>query len=98
LPASFFFMNLFLHVALPLGIVFGMWIHTARLARTVWFPIRPVFIGALISLFLLAVLCPPSLGPKADLLRVLGEVPVDLWYGFWIPLLNSSGAFAIFLL
>lgn len=88
LPSSFFFMNLFLHVAIPLGIVFGMWIHTARLARTVWFPIKPVFYVSLLGLIVLSIVIPAPLPEKADLLKAVGPTPVDLWYGFWIPLLD----------
>ena len=39
-PSQFFFMNLFLHVAIPLGMVCFLWLHTARLARAAWFPER----------------------------------------------------------
>ncbi len=38
--APFFFMNLFLHVAVPLGMIGFLWLHTSRLARAAWFPER----------------------------------------------------------
>ncbi len=93
LPSSFFFMNLFLHVAIPLGMLFGMWIHTARLARTKWYPIRSIFWGSSIALLLLSVVWPATLAPEANLLRRLGQVPTDWWYNFWVPLqeLTSPG-------
>ena len=96
LPASFFFMNLFLHVAIPLLMVFGMWVHTARLARTVWFPTKPIFYGALIGLTVLALIVPAPLIEKADLTQQTGRIPVDLWYGFWIPLQDTFGPGTIF--
>ena len=98
IPSSFFFMNLFLHVAVPLAMVFGMWVHTARLARTVWLPIRAVFWGVVLALLLLSILYPATLAPQADLLRLLGRVPVDLWFGFWIPLLDVVGPVVVLLL
>ena len=88
--SSFFFMNLFLHVAVPLGMFFGLWIHTARLARTVWFPEKRVFIGSIIAFSLLAILWPAPLPSQADLLQVIGVVPVDIFSGFWLPLAKSS--------
>ena len=98
LPASFFFMNLFLHIALPLGILFGMWIHTARLARTVWLPIKPVFFSSLVVLVLVSILIPATLLPEADLLQVIGKINADWWYGFWIPLIDLSSAGTVALL
>ena len=88
-PASFFFMNLFLHIAIPLGMVFAMGIHTARLARTVWFPTRSVFWPTLAALTLLSVLMPAVLMPKADLLQMLGEINIDWFYLGWIPLIDT---------
>ena len=90
LPASFFFMNLFLHVAIPLGMVFGMWIHTARLARTIWFPIKSVFLYCLIGLTILSIALPAVLLPEANMLRIIGRIQIDWWYGFWIPLIYKS--------
>jgi ferredoxin len=88
LPSSFFFMNLFLHVAIPLGMVLGMWIHTARLARTIWFPRHKIFVWTVIGLFLLSVLFPTPLLGKADLLILLERIPTDWWFGIWIPLID----------
>lgn len=83
---AFFFMNLVAHVALPIGIGLFLWVHTARLARPKLFPPRLLFGTLVVLLLALSVVWPaPLLGP-ADLLRVPGRVPVDSFYGFWIPL------------
>lgn len=82
--AAFFFVNLFLHAALPLLVVFGLWVHTSKLARTRWFPVRPIFGGALVALAVLALVSRPPLQEKADLLQSIGQVKLDWWYGFWI--------------
>lgn len=87
--ASFFFMNLFLHVALPLGMFLILWIHLARLSRPVWFPRKMhgyCLIGIL--LFISMVWAAPLL-PKADLLQMVGTVPGDILYGFWLPITPS---------
>lgn len=91
-PSSFFFMNLFLHVALPLGLMIGVWIHTARLARTVWFPIPSMFAGTVVGLTLLALVLPATLLSQADLLSLVGRIRVDLFLGFWLPLLDVAPA------
>ncbi|MCB0319761.1 MAG: cytochrome b N-terminal domain-containing protein [Bdellovibrionales bacterium] len=90
LPSSFFFMNLFLHVAIPLAMFIVMWIHTARLARTVWFPISQIFYYSLIGLFILSCVIPAPLAEPANLLLVPQEVPIDLWYNFWVPFLQHG--------
>lgn len=84
-PAQFFFMNLFLHVAVPLGMVAILWLHTSRLARAAWFPERPVMLAALAGLVVLSVAWPAPLPPKAYLLAIPGRIATDWFYGFWLP-------------
>jgi ferredoxin len=88
--APFFFMNLFLHVAVPLGMIGFLWLHTSRLARAAWFPERRVVWCALVGLVLLSVLWPAPLPPAADLLAIPGRVRTDWFYGFWLPLAQGS--------
>lgn len=84
-PSSFFFMNLFLHVALPLGLAGGLWIHVSRLARPAWLPPPAIRRWTLAALAVAAALVPAGLAPRADLLALPGEVPTDLLYAFWLP-------------
>jgi ferredoxin len=91
-PAQFFFMNLFLHVAVPLGMVALLWLHTSRLARAAWFPERRVTLVALAGLVLLAVAWPAPLPPRADLLAIPGRIATDWFYGFWLRLADISPA------
>ncbi len=88
--AAFFFVNLFLHAALPLGLFAGLWIHTSKLARARWFPIRPILLTSILLIILVALFVHPPVQQKADLLRSLGRLELDWWYGFWIPALRSS--------
>ncbi|MCO5113427.1 MAG: cytochrome b N-terminal domain-containing protein [Bdellovibrionaceae bacterium] len=83
-PASFFFLNLFLHVVLPLGMVFGIWIHTSRMARADWFPHKKIIYGMLASLIVVSVIWPAPLGLKADLLKSPEDYPIDWFFNFWI--------------
>jgi Pyruvate/2-oxoacid:ferredoxin oxidoreductase delta subunit/coenzyme F420-reducing hydrogenase delta subunit len=84
-PAAFFFLNLFLHVALPLGAAAGLWIHLSRLARPVIIPPRPLLYAVSGALTALAILRPTPLAPQADLLGLPPSIPLDLFYAFWLP-------------
>ncbi|MDH3270810.1 MAG: hydrogenase iron-sulfur subunit [Gemmatimonadota bacterium] len=85
MPSAFFFLNLFAHIAIPVGILLILWIHVSRLARTNVWPPRPLLWGMIGTLTLLSVLWPATLGPEADPLRIPSEVAIDLFYGFWLP-------------
>jgi len=88
--APFFFMNLFLHVAVPLGMIFFLWLHTSKLARAAWFPERRVVWSTLIGFLALSLLWPAPLPPAADLLTIPGRVSTDWFYAFWLPLAQGS--------
>jgi ferredoxin len=90
--AQFFFMNLFLHVAVPLGMICFLWLHTTRLARAAWFPERRVVWWTVGGLVALSVLRPAPLPPAADLLAIPGRVSTDWFYGFWLPVVQGSPA------
>ncbi|HET9271042.1 MAG TPA: 4Fe-4S binding protein [Vicinamibacterales bacterium] len=90
MPSQFFFMNLFLHVAVPLGMVCFLWLHTSRLARASWFPERRLTLAIVLGFVALAVAWPAPLPPPADLLALPGRVPADLFYGFWLPVAERS--------
>jgi ferredoxin/coenzyme F420-reducing hydrogenase delta subunit len=94
-PAQFFFMNLFLHVAVPLAMVVFLWLHTVRLARAAWFPERRATLVALAGFVLLSLAWPAPLPPKADLLTIPGRIATDWFYGFWLPLSELSPATAL---
>ena len=87
---SFFFMNLFLHLALPIGLIFGLWVHTAKISRSRWFPIRPIFVWSIAAFVILGIAWPAALPPKANLFEMWGTVPVDLIAAFWLPLIPAS--------
>src|SRR5262245_786264 len=90
--AQFFFMNLFLHVAVPLGMICFLWLHTTRLARAAWFPERRVVWWTLAGLMALSVLWPAPLPPAANLLAIPGRVSTDWFSAFWLPVVQASPA------
>ncbi|MYG80680.1 MAG: hypothetical protein F4187_02395, partial [Gemmatimonadetes bacterium] len=90
LPSAFFFMNLFLHIALPIGLAIFLWLHVARVARPVILPPRRLLWTSVGLLAAAAILLPVPLGPGADLLRTPGDVTLDLFYSFWLPAAASA--------
>ena len=89
LPPAFFFLNLFLHIALPIGIAIFLWVHLARLARPVLLPPPPVLWSTVAILTAVSVLLPAGVGAPADLLSLPGATVVDLFYAFWLPVART---------
>jgi coenzyme F420-reducing hydrogenase delta subunit/Pyruvate/2-oxoacid:ferredoxin oxidoreductase delta subunit len=84
--SAFFFLNLFAHIALPVGLLLVLWLHVSRVARPVLLPPRPVLWVGGGLLVLLSLVWPAALGREADLLLLAGRAPFDLWYTWWVPL------------
>jgi ferredoxin len=85
IPGAFFFINLFLHVAIPLGVAAGLWIHVSRVARPALLPPRPLSLALIGGLILLAVVWPAPLPPAANPFAQAPSVAIDLVYSFWLP-------------
>lgn len=85
MPAAFFFLNLFLHVALPIGVALLLWVHVARVARPVLLPPRGLLWASVGLLLVASLLVPAPLGPRADLYARIGVVDLDALYGFFLP-------------
>jgi ferredoxin len=84
-PGAFFFLNLFLHVALPLGLGLLLWLHVSRLARPALLPPRQVLWGTLAALVLVAVAWPLPMAPEANPFLRAEAVELSWLYGFWLP-------------
>jgi coenzyme F420-reducing hydrogenase delta subunit/Pyruvate/2-oxoacid:ferredoxin oxidoreductase delta subunit len=89
MPGAFFFLNYFLHIAVPLGMALFLYLHLARVARPKLLPERGLAWGIVGALVLVSVLFPVPLAPPADPGVVLEEVTGNLFYGFWVPLSRS---------
>ncbi len=92
IPNAFFFLNLFAHVALPIGLGLLVWIHVSRTARPVLLPPRKLNIAIVLALTVLALAWPIGMAPRAELLRIPQTVPLDFFYGFWLPLTRGVPA------
>ncbi|MEW6279103.1 MAG: hydrogenase iron-sulfur subunit [Candidatus Eremiobacterota bacterium] len=89
---GFFFAVMFLHVATPLGAAGLVYLHLSRLARPLLFPPRELTRLALVALVLFSMAVPLSRPEAADVFSLQGPVPLDLYYGFWIPVQGWLGA------
>lgn len=88
IPGAFFFLNLFLHVALPIGVGLLLWIHVSRVARPAILPPRGLTWGVTGLLLALSVFWPVAMAPAADLLRLPGRAPFDAFFSFWLPVVR----------
>ncbi len=86
LPSAFFFLNLFAHIALPIGVGMLIWLHINRVARAALLPPRGLLWGTVGGLIALAVIWPVPMGAEANLFRLPAHVSLDVIYSGWLPL------------
>jgi ferredoxin len=86
LPGAFFFLNLFAHVALPIGVGAVLWVHVARVARPVLVPPKRLAWSLTLVLAAASFALPVTMAPPADLFRLPGRAPYDFFYAFFLPL------------
>lgn len=84
-PSAFFFLNLFAHVALPLGMGVLLLLHVSRLARPVLLPPRGLTWTIVGLLALAAVVWPVRMAPPGNPFVRPETVPMDWWFAFWLP-------------
>jgi quinol-cytochrome oxidoreductase complex cytochrome b subunit/coenzyme F420-reducing hydrogenase delta subunit len=89
LAGAFFFVNLFAHIAIPLGIGLVLWLHVSRVARPTLLPPRRVTWTLLAVLLAAALIRPPALGPAATPFHLPESVRLDWLYAFWVPLVRA---------
>jgi quinol-cytochrome oxidoreductase complex cytochrome b subunit/Pyruvate/2-oxoacid:ferredoxin oxidoreductase delta subunit len=85
-PSAFFFVNLFVHIGLPLAMGAMLWLHVSRLARPTLLPPKRLTWTIIGALTVAAVLVPATLGPSADPFRLPTTTPIDLVAAWWLPL------------
>ncbi|HEX7023970.1 MAG TPA: cytochrome b N-terminal domain-containing protein, partial [Gemmatimonadales bacterium] len=85
-PSAFFFVNLFVHIALPLGLGIGLWLHVSRVARPALLPPRRILWGIIGALTAASVLLPAPIGSAADPFLLAPSTPTDLLVAWWLPL------------
>lgn len=97
IPGAFFFLNLFLHIAIPIGLGIVLWLHVSRVARPTLLPPRAVTWAVVALLTLAAVVLPVGMAPEASAFRLPDVVPLDAFYAFWLPVTRRLSAGTVWL-
>jgi ferredoxin len=90
-PSVFFFITLFAHIGIPLGMGVVFWLHVKRLARPVLLPPRALTWTVIGLLAGIAILQPLVMAPKANPFILPAEIPADVFFAFWMPLTRRVG-------
>ncbi|MCO5122239.1 MAG: hydrogenase iron-sulfur subunit [Rhizobacter sp.] len=93
-----FSLFVFVHLGVPLLIVFAMWFHIQRVAHAEVFPPRRLAIAATAMLIALAFALPVLSQGPADLAVAPGALALDWWLLFIHPLVYATSAGAVWLL
>jgi quinol-cytochrome oxidoreductase complex cytochrome b subunit/coenzyme F420-reducing hydrogenase delta subunit/Fe-S-cluster-containing hydrogenase component 2 len=88
LSARFFSLMVYIHIAVPLFMLFVMWLHIQRHADATTQPRRGLAAGTLISLVVLSVAYPAVSQAPANLDTVPATVNLDWFYLALYPLLD----------
>ena len=97
IPSAFFFLNLFLHVALPVGMFVVLWVHVSRIARPGLLPPRGLLWGSLGLLLALSIIWPITMDAAADAFRIPGRAVLDVFYAIWLPFTGLMPAGAVWM-
>ena len=88
----FFSLIMFIHIGVPLLLLAAVWVHVQRISLPRLWPPQALTAGSLAMLSILAVSFPvQSLGP-ANTTRVAAKLPLDWFYLFPHPLVDSLTA------
>ena len=95
LSSRFFTLLVFIHIFVPLAMLFVMWIHIQRLSRPRVNPPRLLALGTLAMLLAISIARPAVSHPPADLSRVPGSIDLDWFYLFPLPLQDHYPGLAL---
>lgn len=85
-----FSLFIFVHVGVPLLLLFGLWFHIQRLAHVAMLPPRRLTFGVILMLTLLALARPVLSHAPASLSQVPAELRID-WLLLWLhPLTDAT--------
>ncbi|MBK7145877.1 MAG: hydrogenase iron-sulfur subunit [Xanthomonadales bacterium] len=92
-----FSLFVFVHIGVPLLMVFGIWFHVRRLAHAAVWPPRPMLWTMLLLLLGLAVVAPVLSHAPADLARVPEVLAYDWILLFVHPLVTATSSTTVWL-
>ncbi len=93
-----FSLFIFIHLGVPLLLVFGLWFHIQRISRAAVFPPRALAAGTCAALLTLALVQPVLSHAPADLGIVPRELSLDWLLLFLHPLMYATSAGTVWLL
>ncbi|MFZ5789831.1 MAG: cytochrome b N-terminal domain-containing protein [Pseudomonadota bacterium] len=98
LSDRFFTLLIFMHIALPLILLFLLWIHIQRLTRPQVNPPRALALGTFLAMIALSLASPAVSQGRADLATVPAVVKLDWFYLGAYPLLDRWSPGTVWLL
>jgi len=87
-----FSLLIFVHIGVPLLLIFGLWFHVQRINRAAVFPPRALSLATFATMIALALALPVVSQGPADLASVPGPLALDWFYLFLHPLMYISSA------
>lgn len=97
LSGRFFTLMVFLHIAVPLFLLFIMWIHIQRHASPKVNPPKELAVGTFSMLLILSFIKPALSQPPADLSIVPATINPDWFYLPIYPLLNDVSGITVWI-
>lgn len=87
-----FTLFVFVHIGVPLLLLFGLWFHIQRISHADVFPTQSVSIASLLALIVLSLVNPVTGQGPADLGITPAVVALDWWYLGLHPLMYATSA------
>ena len=97
IPGAFFFLNLFAHIAIPIGLGGVLWLHVSRVQRPVLIPPRRLLWTMTALLVATAIVWPMGMAAEGSPFRIPASAPIDLLYAFWLPVTHGVNAVTVWL-
>jgi len=87
----FFTLLVFMHIALPLFLLFVMWFHLQRINYAKVNPAQGLAVGTLLMLIVMSLVEPAVSHEMANLSEVPGELKLDWFYLWAYPMIDTLG-------
>lgn len=98
LSDRFFSLLVFMHIAIPLFLLLGMFIHIKRVKLAKTNPPRVLAVGIIAAMLVLSIVKPAVSMDKADMSQLVTNINLDWIYMNVYPLLDSWGPGPVWLL
>lgn len=97
LNSLLFFVVFFCHIAIPLLLAAGIWLHLLRINKPRLLTNRPLTLALVLSLVAVSLIFPAPARGEADLGRVTAQYVLDPWYQLPLLLYERVGEGALWL-